>query len=328
MRNAANKLKFFLGLNPLIEKTADPARFIPNQFRTVVLISADFELAWAWRYSKSRENPLELALEKARLERENLPKIIRLCEKYSIPITWATVGHLFLSSCKKDGALPHPNLPRLGHFENSFWKFKGEDWFEHDPCTSLSESPEWYCPDLIKQIMDSKVAHEIGCHTFSHIDCRDVVCSPELMRTELQECKRIGESWNVHLKSFVHPGHTIGNLDALAEENFTNFRTDYRNVLTYPKKHKNGLWEFEQAEEFLYKKKWSLRYHVYRYKKIIQRAIKSRTVCVLWFHPSFDKKVVENIWPEVFEYIDRNRDKIWVTTHSEYINWLEGQNRN
>ncbi|MBL7909545.1 MAG: polysaccharide deacetylase family protein [Bacteroidia bacterium] len=323
IRNLASKIKFELGLNPVIEKKADPEKFIPKHYKTVLLISADFELAWAWRYSKAVADPLQLALSKAKLERENLPKITKLCEKYNIPITWATVGHLFLEQCKKENGLPHGNLPRLKHFENDFWKFEGKDWFENDPCSNYAEAPNWYCPDLIKLILDSKIKHEIGCHTFSHIDCRDGICSPELMQKELEECKKLAQEINLELKSFVHPGHTIGNLDTLAKEGFTNFRTDYRNVLTYPKKHANGLWEFEQADEFVYKKKWSINYHIHRYKTIIQRAIRSNTVCVLWFHPSFDSEIIDQVWPELFKFIDQNRDKIWVTTHSEYINWLE-----
>lgn len=323
IRNLASKIKFELGLNPVIEKKVDHTKFIPKQYKTVLLISADFELAWAWRYSKAVPDPLKLALDKAKLERENLPKIVELCEQYNIPITWATVGHLFLESCKKENDLSHSKLPRLKHFENAFWKFGGKDWFENDPCTSYKEAPEWYCPDLIKLIVDSKVKHEIGCHTFSHIDCRDNICSPELMRKELQECKRLAQEFNLELRSFVHPGHTIGNLDTLVKEGFTNFRTDYRNVLTYPKKHATGLWEFEQADEFVYKEKWSINYHIHRYRTIIQRAIRSNTVCVLWFHPSFDSEIIDQVWPEVFKFIDQNRDKIWVTTHSEYINWLE-----
>jgi predicted deacetylase len=172
-------------------------------------------------------------------------------------------------------------------------------------------------------IIDSKVKHEIGCHTFSHIDCKDEVCPPDLIRAELRECNKLAKERGINLKSFVHPGYTIGNLNVLAEEGFTNFRTNTRNVLGYPRKHKNGLWEFEQTAEFVYRKDWSIYYHRYRYIAIIKRAIRSNTVCVFWFHPSFDPIVVEKIWPEVFRFINENREIIWVTTHTGYVKWLE-----
>ena len=320
-----SKLNFALGRNPKIEKKTVWRNYIPEPFKSVLLISADFELAWAWQYAKAFDNPVEETNKMAILERANIPSILELCELYKIPITWVTVGHLFLESCNRINGLAHPEIPHLPHFENDFWRFDRGDWFQHDPCSNYHDAPEWYCPDLIKMILDAKVKHEIGCHTFSHIDCRDEVCPPDLMRAELRECKKLAKEWGINLKSFVHPGHTIGNLDVLVEEGFTNFRTNNRNVLGYPKKHGSGLWEFEQTTEFVYRKEWSIDYHIYRYITIIKRAINSNTVCVLWFHPSFDPIIVENILPEVFRFIDEKRKKIWVTTITEYVEWLKNR---
>ncbi len=318
-----SRANFLLGRNPRIEKAGDFRRFIPEPYQCALLISADFELAWAWRYARGAGKPLELALEKARQERQNIPAIIDICESFNIPITWLTVGHLFLQSCSRENGRCHPELPRLPHFENRFWVFSGDDWFEHDPCSGYRDAPEWYAPGLIRQILGSTVKHEIGCHTFSHIDCSDETCPPGLMRAELRACKALAEGWGLSLRSFVHPGHTIGNLGVLKEEGFTSFRTDYRNVLGYPKRHGNGLWELQQTAEFYYRKEWPLDYHLYRYKEIIRRAMASHTVCVLWFHPSFDPLVVSHIWTGLFAYIDANRDKIWVATHGEYVDFLQ-----
>jgi peptidoglycan/xylan/chitin deacetylase (PgdA/CDA1 family) len=255
----------------------------------------------------------------ARMERANLPKIVGLCEQYRIPITWATVGHLFLESCTSGKGKPHQNLPRLNHFENRFWKFQGEDWFDNEPCSDFKTDPEWYCPDLIRLLLTSSVKHEIGNHTFSHIDCSDENCPPSVLKAEIAESKKLAAEFGIELKSFVHPGYTVGNLDTLAEEGFTNFRTDYRNVLGYPKRHQNGIWELEQTMEFRYYNYWSVEYQRKRYIEIIKRAINSNTVCVFWFHPSFDPIIVEKIWPKVFDFLNQNRDKIWITTHDEYI---------
>ena len=185
------------------------------------------------------------------------------------------------------------------------------------------QNPEWYAPDIIKNILESPVKHEIGCHTFSHIDCRDGICPPELMHAELRECKRLAKEFNLQLSSFVHPGHTIGNLDVLAREGFTNFRTDYRNVLGYPKRHENGLWELEQTAEFVFRKDWPVDYHIWRYIEIIKRAIKSNTVCVFWFHPSCNSVVVEKIFPPIFQFINDHRNDILITTHNDYCTWLD-----
>lgn len=325
LRAWLSKVNFELGRNPVVESMRDFRRFIPEPYKTVVLISADFELAWAPRYDKSAANPLEYALELARRERENLPKILALADEFDIPITWATVGHLFLESCRAEENRKHPEIPAVSHYEGPFWDFSGQDWFEHDPCTDCDTSPEWYAPDLLRMILDARAEHEIGCHTFSHIDCRDGVCPPELISAELQACKRAAASWGLSLDSFVHPGHTIGNLEVLAREGFTNYRTDYRNVLGYPIRHASGIWQLEQTEEFNLRKEWSIAYHIYRYRKIIEKAMRSHTVCVFWFHPSFNTAVVEEIWPSLFAFLAENRDSIWVTTHREYINWLNAR---
>ncbi len=321
------KINFQVGRTPTIEKCKDWRKYIPEPYKSVLIITADFELAWAWRYTKSSPNPFETALDKARLERKNIPNILALCEEFNIPITWLTVGHLFLEGCSKINGVPHSNIPRLNKFENDWWKYDGEDWFEYDPCSSFKEAPEWYCPDLIEQILNSKVKHEIGCHTFSHIDCRDVVCSPEVFQAELAACKEAAERFGLRdMKSFVHPGHTIGNLDILTKQGFTNFRSNDRNVLGYPLKRSNGLWEYEQTAEFLYKKEWSVNYHIYRFKKIVDRSIATNTVCYFWFHPSFASIIVEEIFPKLFEYISSKKEILLTINSGEYIELLNSLN--
>src|SRR5262245_33022997 len=61
-----------------------------------VCISTDFEMSWAWRGSGQKTAEL-----RGKTERRNVPLLLGLLDKYSIPITWATVGHLFLESCTR-----------------------------------------------------------------------------------------------------------------------------------------------------------------------------------------------------------------------------------
>lgn len=318
-----SKANFLLGRNPIVEKTKNWKCFIPEPYKAVVTITADFELAWAWRYSKTVTNPLERALQKANLEVKNIPIILGLCEKYNIPITWATVGHLFLSECNSRNNLSHKNIPRLKHFENKYWKYFGKDWFEYDPCSNYRRNPEWYSPDLISKIINSKIKHEIGCHTFSHIDCSEEVCSSEVFEAEVNECKKEASKRGLELKSFVHPGHTIGHLNKLVELGFTSFQSDSGNVLGYPVKHKNGLWELKRTYEFGYRKEWEIDYHIYRYKKIIDRAIHNKSVCNFWFHPSFNKCFLDDVFPEILEYINNNSENLLAITVSKYFEMLK-----
>ena len=320
-----SKMNFNLNRNPRIVKyrDVDPSKYIPEPYKAVFILSADFELAWAWRYSKAFQNPKEEAINRSRISRRNIPEILKLCDKYNIPITWATVGHLFLEECSRDRHLAHQNLRRIPYHENEYWKFDKGDWFQNDPCTNWVDAPEWYAPDLIRLILTSKVNHEIACHTFSHIDCRDDVCSREIFTGEVLECQKSVTRYGRKLETFIHPGHTIGNLDTLKELGFTSFRTDYENTLGYPIKHKNGLWELKSTVELAYRKEWSVKYHIYRYKMIIERALKYKRLCYCWFHLSMFPVFVEEVMPELFDFIASKKKKLWITTTKDYVNWLE-----
>ena len=47
-------LSFEIGHNPKVVKRPERLRdFIPAPYKGVLIISADFELAWAWRYAKA-----------------------------------------------------------------------------------------------------------------------------------------------------------------------------------------------------------------------------------------------------------------------------------
>ena len=322
IKSLKNKLNFALGRNPFVEKKKNPGNIIPPSFKAVVTITADFELAWAWRFAKGHQNPHTLALEKARLERRNIPDILALCEKYQIPITWASVGHLFLDSCKNDHP-PHPEIRRLPYFENAYWKFDSGDWFENDPCCHFKDAPEWYAPDLINQILSSSIKQEFGCHTFSHIDCRDEICSEKVFVDEIVAWEKAVEKYHIDTTTFVHPAHTVGNLPALKKLGFKSYQTNWRNTLGYPEKDDLGLWELKRTQEFDYRDHWTTRYHIYRYKKIIDRAISSGRVCNFWFHPSLPKVFVDRVMPEIFKYLSCNADKLFLTTVGDYIQYLE-----
>jgi len=319
-------MNFILGRNPRIIKynAINTRRYIPKPYKAVFLLCADFELAWAWRFAKALPDQKQDAIQLARQARENIPLILELCDEYDIPITWATVGHLFLERCNKNGNLAHAQMERLSYHENQYWKFEQGDWFDNDPCSDWQTSPEWYAPDLIKMISSSKTKHEIACHTFSHIDCRDGVCPSQILAGEIRECQNLAQKYDIRLESFVHPGHTIGNLDTLKELGFTSFRTDYRNILGYPKKHSNGLWEFQSTAELYYRKEWSIDYHIRRYRNILDRAIKHNRVAYFWFHPTFDKHFITSVMQPVFSYIFKlhRNNEIAVLLTRDYVDYL------
>lgn len=324
-RSRMNMALFWAGLRPkvFINKDKCPVSFIPEGYRSVCLISADFEMAWASRYTKSTQEPLQKAIKDGIQTRKNVPIILDLCDTYNIPITWASVGHLFLESCQQINGVKHPDIPRLPYFENEFWKFDKGDWFDYDPCTDYDTDPAWYAPDLIRDILGRKTKHEIGCHTFSHIDCSDEINSREVFIAEINKCQDIASNWGLVLKSFVHPGHTIGNLSELKEKGFRSIRTDYGDRLAPPTYRPEGVWEFHNTAILDLRKEWSIEYQISRYRRIIDRAIKHGMVCVLWFHPSFPTRYVRDVLPKVLSYVDEKRNSIIAMTHEEYSKYLD-----
>src|SRR5262249_50049592 len=127
------KQNFAPGL-PLARRCFDGVEIVP--FRGGVpasaTISADFELSWACRGWRSAE---ETRLRAAR-ERCNVSYLVPLLQKYEMPITWATVGHLFLEHCERgtDGRA-HSQMPRpIMTRRRAMARWTG-DWYAHDPCT-------------------------------------------------------------------------------------------------------------------------------------------------------------------------------------------------
>ena len=208
----------------MLPRVGDRGGTYPAGAKAAVVISADLEMAWAWRYSKKNEDAVALALQKAEQTRKNLPALLDLFDQFNVPVTWATVGHLFLEGCNRPNGRAHPDLPRPPHFENEFWRYVQGDWLDGDPCSDYHRDPAWYAPDLLRSILSAKVKHEVACHIFSHIDCSEGNCPPEVMDSELAQCQRLAGNFGISLRSFVFPGNLTGNFISLKEHGFNAYR--------------------------------------------------------------------------------------------------------
>ncbi|MBP6870615.1 MAG: polysaccharide deacetylase family protein [Bacteroidales bacterium] len=312
-QSVLTRMVFALPWKPYVRHDGlDPSIKFPGKQRGGLILSADFEMSWALRYSKKSRNFLELG----RRERENVPQIVKMLEEYNIPVTWATVGHLFLKECRKGD---HDWMSRIPHFDDH-WRFTEGDWFDHDPCSDYLQDGEWYAPDLIGQILQSKVGHEMGCHTFSHIDCTYKNCPPQVLDDELTACARVAADYRLKLTSMVFPGGTAGNFEILKKHGYRIYRKNIRAELAYPFYDEHGLLitptSASIADNGL---GWSKEYYLYRYKKYIDKAIRTHTVAHLWFHPSIDPRTLHEVFPQVLKYAATRRDagKLWIGTMGE-----------
>ncbi len=298
----------------------------PEGYLSALCISADFEMSWAWRYA--RVTPSE---DMGLKERNNISPLLELFDKYNIPITWATVGHLFLESCECDiDNKPHPELPRLAYFENKNWCYDKGDWFDDDPCSNLQEAPGWYASDLIKLILNSNTNHEIACHTFSHITCDDIHCPPEVLDAELKACKKVMAEYNLIPYSLVFPGGTNGNYATLFANGIRVIRGRLGlTELAYPIQTKEGLWLINTSaciEPDAIGS--SIEAYLNRLKCYLKKAIKTNLVAHLWFHPSMKEDVRDILFPALLEYANtlRNEKKLWIATMKEIASYCELRN--
>jgi hypothetical protein len=178
------------------------------------------------------------------------------------------------------------------------------------PAADYKKAPEWYAPDLIEMIIKSKVNHEIGSHSFSHLHFKDDICPPEAAYDDIKACVDAAKNWGIELKSMVFPGGTNGNYSALSSNGFTNYRQNSVYDLFYPEKDQYNLVRLPSSfsiEDTRFN--WSKEYYLYRYKKYIDKAIETGTVCHAWFHPSESPWIVNEVFPELLSYAAELREK-------------------
>jgi peptidoglycan/xylan/chitin deacetylase (PgdA/CDA1 family) len=310
LRSRVKKSAFVLANKPFVAKTRLQSDLFPSKFKGGLIFSADFELGWAFRYAKDGSGPEK----KAAQSRTNIPVLLRFFEEHAIPATWAAVGHLFLRSCKQGD---HDWQHRIPHFENKYWSFSRGDWFDCDPYTSWDKADAWYAPDLIERILESRITHEIGCHTFSHIDMSYRYCPVIVAEDEIKACVDVASEWGLTLKSFVFPGGTYGNFEALKKYGFDSYRKRLDYELGTPFRDRHDLLVIPSSSGLEDNGLgWTPDYYIRRYKRYIDKAVETQTLCHFWFHPSFDAWFLKQVFPGILKYAADKRESgdLWIGT--------------
>jgi hypothetical protein len=129
-----------------------------------VTLSVEIELAWG-HHDLPPEDRQPLSDNRAE-ETAALHRLLKTTDSCGVPITFDILGHLLQEQCSGDHAGPHP-----------------DGWFEADPGTDVHRDPLFYAPDLVENICESEVSHEVATHTYSHILCDEV--DPSVLDWEL-----------------------------------------------------------------------------------------------------------------------------------------------
>jgi peptidoglycan/xylan/chitin deacetylase (PgdA/CDA1 family) len=272
--------------------------------KTVVVLSADFELAWAWRYASGG---IKQALDKAKIERAQTPRLLRLLDETRIPITWATVGML-ADETRGRGHGPIPTLPA---YECRYWKFPGGDPFAAVAPGLDLNGPDWYAPDLIEQILAAKAGHEIASHSFGHHDTTDANSPKGYFSWELAATDASFKKFGVKPTSFVFPGNLPGNHDLLEKFGYTcvrHFPWDPQVELAAPRRIRPRLWGMNQSvciEAYGFDAGYVGR----KTQSLLKKSVGSKRVVSLWFHPSLDHVDYEQSFEPVVRLCAKLRDR-------------------
>ena len=266
----------------------------------VFVISIDTELLWGVAsvpafpaFKLMRDNPSKT--------RDAIYDLLSLFEKHQVAATWAVVGHLFLDAC--DGL--HYDL-----YEEP------QSWQSFDPGSDIHSDPLYYGRDLIEAIMGNKVEHEIGYHTFSH--ARFTACTEAVAETEIVAGMVLAKEFGIRLRSFVFPENEIDHLNLLKKYDFAIFRgrhyrrnvkqgslvrglnaaVDKISLRSAVPVWRDGLWETNANMLFDgLRVPFALNF---RAVSGLERAIISRKVCHLSFHP-YDLL----LRPALLSYLDK-----------------------
>jgi len=167
-----------------------------------VVISLDAELAWGFA---DRDDPPTDRVDAAR---DAWTWLLDLFDEFSVPATWAVVGHLFLDDCDREhAALDAPS-----------------DWFAFERSTYLDRPDVRFGPDLVDAIEDARVDHEIGSHSFAHLLFDDGELRRDVADADVERAVAVAADRGIDLDAFVFPRNVVGHRDVLAEHGFRTYR--------------------------------------------------------------------------------------------------------
>jgi len=266
-------------------------------------------MAWALQYSKSsKPRTVELGMQ----ERKQVAEILAVCEERIVPATWATVGHLCLSSCSRSSSgIAHPHLIRHKHFENDHWNFSSGDWFQNDPCTNVDTDPAWYAPDLVEAIVSARAKHELASHSFSHVNFGPD-CPPEVVASELDACIQAMEPFGVRPTTLVFPGNHVGNLNVIAAKGFKAVRAFPFSTaeISLPIKIHDELWGVHSSigvdkgtDSVNLERRLSM------LKAHVEKAMTHKLSVHFWFHPSLSEIRMRALLFPLIRYCAELRDQ-------------------
>jgi hypothetical protein len=167
--------------------------------RGALTISIDLELLWGvWDVLTPYH--VSRCLER---ERTICERLLALFDRHDVPVTWAVVGRLVDESRGFDGLRGEPSC--------------------------------WYAPDIVDAIRGARVDHDIGSHSYAHIDFARA--SDDAAADDLGQARRAHDATGIDFSSFVFPRNKVGNRAALRRAGVRVYRSTDDGLLRWFENH-------------------------------------------------------------------------------------------
>ena len=295
-----------------------------------LIISLDTELLWGY-VDFPLDKMVTLIKEDKTKGRENIKFLLDIFERYNIPCTWAMVGHLLLDQIEHENELS--TQTRSNYLKD---RFHNSSYY-----SSIKEDPLYCGKDILDMILNSRIEHEIGYHSFSHVDFSK--CSNIVAEKEIQHGVSIAEKYSINLKSFSFPNNKIGHIDTLKKYGFSVFRgqtilkaqldqnyfvrlfnSSIDKIISYPTEPiwLDGIWEIPGSMFF---GDTTFKYSVLTKAKLgVNRAISSESIFHVYLHPH-DLLLYNSLKSDLEKFLGfvakkRDDGKIEILTMGEAVN--------
>lgn len=268
-------------------------------------ITIDLELGWSRARRGDTVSPTREALKRSQIARATIREFLDLCNTYKIPITFAIIGHLATTDCSS-----HQKPPAY----KPYWM--NDDWYAIDPCSRIEENKDFYGFDLVEDIINSKVNHEIASHGFSHVDLSDESVNREVAQFEIAESFRILKTLDKRLAIFVYPNNNVAFTSILKDAGYLIYRTKTNHKI---KQDEYGLWQFPVGlwlSPYSFSSKEAI--------DLVKLAIKEKKLVNFYFHlyEFKNKRKLKKYFQPIFQFIRNNKEKskIEATTVRDLVN--------
>jgi len=176
------------------------------------VISLDVEFAWG-RIDNPQQKEFYPLLEKTS---EVIKRLRVLFDLYNIPVTWACVGRLIED--------PNNATPAYSsELSRYFPKINSQTIYSSK--TPLNDVDNSFInrPDILIEIQQAKVAHEIATHTYNHMFFNEVL-DKSLIEEDLKAVTNLHSKIKHPAKSIIFPKNQENHFDLIKAAGIENYR--------------------------------------------------------------------------------------------------------